>query len=108
MRIAYIQYYKTLKDDIEVDENGRIEKAIEKNLEQDIIDAIEKGIGGNISGVNALVNPDTTTSAGLYTNANIANPNLNLTSGGKLYVFLTIRPKGYIKDVNVLLGFGLN
>lgn len=107
MRIAYAQYYKTLKDDLTVDETGRIEKSIEKNLEQDIIDAINKSIGDNISGVDALVNPDTTSSAALYANANVSNPNLNLTSGGKLYVFLTIRPKGYIKDVSVLLGFGL-
>lgn len=107
MRIAYSQYYRTLKDDLDVDENGRISNAIEKNLQQDIIDSILKDIGDNISGVDALVNPDTTTSAGLYAAANISNPNLNLTSGGKLYVFLTIRPKGYVKDVSVLLGFGL-
>lgn len=107
MRIAYQQYYKTMKDDLDVDENGRISAAIEKNLQQDIIDAVLNSIGDNISGVDALVNPDTTTSAALYAAANISNPNLNLTSSGKLYVFLTIRPKGYVKDVSVLLGFGV-
>ena len=107
MRIAYSTYYKSLKDDVEVDANGRLDVTIEKNLEQDIIDAINASIGDNISGVNALVNPDTTTYAGLYANANISNPNLNLTSAGKLYVFLTVTPKGYINGVSVMLGFGL-
>lgn len=107
MRIAYATFYKTLKDDVDVDDNGQLGAAVETNLSQDIIDAINKELGGNISGVNVLINPDTTTSAGLYAAADIDNPNLNLTQSGKLYVFLTIRPKGYIKDVLVVLGFGL-
>ena len=107
MRIAYATFYKTLKDDVDVDENGQLGAAVETNLSQDIIDTINKELGGNISGVNVLINPDTTTSAGLYAAADIDNPNLNLTQSGKLYVFLTIRPKGYIKDVLVVLGFGL-
>lgn len=109
MRIAYATYYKSLKDDVQVDDNGRLDKAVEKNLEQDIEDAINKQIGTSISNVSALVNPDTTQYAALYSNANINDPNLNLLqSGGKVYIFLTIRPKGYLKDINVLLGFGLS
>lgn len=107
MRIAYAQYYKTLKDDVEVDDLGTLGKAVETNFAQDIMDAINKQLAGSISGVNAVVNPSTTASAGLYANANIVNPNLNLLQAGKLFVFLTIRPRGYIKDVMVVLGFGL-
>lgn len=108
MRIAYGQYYKSINDDVDVDENGRIATAIEKNLEQDVEDAINKQMGGSISAVSALVNPDPETYPGVYANANISTPNLNLlSSGGKVYIFLTIRPKGYLKDINIFLGFGL-
>lgn len=107
MRIVYATYYRTLKDDVEVEADGTLGKAIETNLQQDVVDAIEKALAGNISGVSALVNPDVTAFAGLYENAGISNPNLNLLQGGKLYVFLTVRPRGYIKDVLVVLGFGL-
>jgi len=105
-RIAYATYYRVLKDDFDVDDNGRLYTSDSKALEQDIEDAINNQIGNSISNVNAMVNPDPQAYAGLYTNANIDNPNFNLLSGGKIYVFLTIRPKGYIKDIVVALGFG--
>lgn len=108
MRISYSIYYKTLKDDVDVDAaTGRIGVAVEKNLEQTILDAINKQLGSSVSGVDVLVNPDIAKYAALYNSANIDNPNLNLTSGGMIYIFLTIVPKGYIKNVTVALGFGL-
>lgn len=108
VRTAYATYYKTLKDDVDVDQTtGRIGVAVEKNLEQDIIDAINTALSSSISGVDAKVNPDIVKYAALYANADITNPNLNLTASGKIYVFLTIVPKGYIKNVTVALGFGL-
>jgi len=109
MRIAFTNYYQTLKDDVDVDPTtGRIDTSVEKNLEQSIIDKINAGLSSSISGVDVKVNPDTTQYAALYSAASIDNPNLNLTSGGKIYVFLTGTPKGYIKSVTVALGFGLS
>lgn len=107
-RIAYAEYYRTLKDDVDVTDEGELPTVTAKALEQTVEDAINEQIGTNISNVSALVNPDTVQFAGLYENANITNPNINLLAGGKIYVFTSVRPRGYIKDILVVLGFGLN
>jgi len=107
-RISYATCYKLLKDDVDVDDNGRMGAAVETNIQQLIEDDITKQIGGSISAVSALFNPDTAEFAALYANANISTPNLNLLqTGGNVYVFVTVRPKGYAKNILVVLGFGL-
>ena len=107
MRIAYATYYKSLKDDVDVDPTtGRVDVSIEKYLQQTIEDAITKQLGTSISAVGALVNPDTTQYAALYANAGIT-PNTNLLQTGSLYIFLTVTPKGYTKSITVVLGLGL-
>ncbi|WP_160711278.1 DUF2586 family protein [Chitinophaga solisilvae] len=112
VRIAYETYYNELKDDVNVDAGGRLSPAIEAALEQRIEDAISRRMNGEISqntdgsaAVEALVNPDPAQYASLYSAANIDNPNLNVLSSNRIYIFVRIRPKGALKYIDVFLGF---
>lgn len=110
VRIAYKAYYEELKDEIEVDDAGRLEPVVEKALETKIETAIDVLMGGQLAStkgraaVKALVNPDPVAYASLYAQANISNPNLNvLTNGGTLYMFVRMQPKGCINTINAFL-----
>lgn len=112
VRIAYATYYKELKDDVEVDAGGRLATVVEKALENEIETAIDQQIGSQLStnsdgraDVTCLVNPDANTYAALYEANGIDSPSFNLFSGGNVYIFVTMRPKGCIKHINVFLGF---
>lgn len=112
VRIAYEVYYNELKDDVNVDKNGRLSAAIEAALSQRIENAIDRRMSGEIStnsdgsgAVEALINPDPVQYASLYSAAGIENPNLNILSSNRIYIFVRVRPKGSLKYINVYLGF---
>jgi hypothetical protein len=112
VRIAFATYYKELKDDVDVVEGGRLSPVVEKALETQIEVDINQQIGSQLSqnsdgraDVICLVNPDPVTFAALYSQNGIDNPNLNLFSNGNVYLFVSMRPKGCIKHINVFLGF---
>lgn len=110
-RIAYKSYYQELKDDVFVDENGRLSAASEKALETKIETAISNEMGEQISkrrdgtpAVQCLVNPNADQYAALYAAANISNPNFNILQTNKVYIFLQLQPKGCLKLISVYLG----
>ncbi len=110
-RIVYKAYYEELKDDVEVDENGRLDIIVEKALELKIQAAIDQQMRGQLatrkdgsSDVVVLVNPDTTEYAALYAKNNIASPNLNLIQSETVYLFIFLKPKGCLKYINIYLG----
>ncbi len=115
VRICFATYYKELKDDVDVDDNGRLDIVVEKALESAIVTAIDEQMGGQLSKdkqghaiVECLVNPDPTVYATLYAENALNNPNLNtLTNGGTVYLFVSCRPKGCIKNINIFLGLSL-
>ncbi len=114
VRIADRVYYQQLKNDVELDEDGRIDIVEEKALENSIIDAIDTEMGTQLSSntngtaaVKCLVNPDTTAYAALYSANNVDSPNLNLAAGGKVHIFLTGRPKGCLRFLNIYIGYSL-
>jgi len=117
VRVAYKKYYKELKDEVDVDENGRIGVVNEKALENGIKTDVALNMPGQLSTdkktgfpiVTCLINPDPVAYAALYAANNISSPNLNMiTNGGKLYVFLSGRPKGYLKNIGIFVGFSLS
>ena len=115
VRIADSVYYQHLKDDVDIDDNGRIDTVTEKALENEVINAINQQMGSQLSSnsdgtasVSCLVNPDTVAYAALYASNNISSPNLNLASGGQVYIFITGRPKGCLRNINIYLGYSLN
>jgi Protein of unknown function (DUF2586) len=112
VRIAYEVYYNELKDDVDVDSNGRLSAAVEAALAQGIEDAITYRMAGEISendngtaAVEALVNPDPVQYVALYSAAGIDAPNLNILSSNQVYIFVRIRPKGCLKYIDVFLGY---
>ena len=114
VRIADEIYYQQLKNDVEIDEDGRIDIVAEKALENSVLTAIDTRMGTQLSSnadgtaaVKCLVNPDTTAYAALYSANNIDSPNLNLAAGGKVHIFLTGRPKGCLRDLNIYVGYSL-
>ncbi len=111
VRISYNTYYEELKDDVNVDANGRLDSVTEKALEAKIqgrIDALMRGQlntkKDGTSDVVAYINPDVTEYAAWYANNNIANPNLNIIQSETIYVFLFLKPKGCLKYIQVYLG----
>lgn len=114
VRIADRVYYQQLKNDVDLDEDGRIDIVEEKALESAVTTAIDKEIGTQLSSnadgtaaVKCLVNPDTSAYAALYSANNVDSPNLNLAAGGKVHIFLTGRPKGCLRNINIYVGYSL-
>lgn len=111
-RIAYTSYYKELKDDVDVDDNGRlaavVEKALETTIETDIDAAMRPQLSKKNDGtaaVECLVNPDPVQYAQLYISNNVTDPNFNILQTNKVYLFIRLKPKGCLKYLDVYLGF---
>lgn len=112
VRVAFQTYYRELKDDVDVTEGGRLSAVAEKALQSAIEDAIDTTMRPQLSknndgtaAVTCYVNPDPTDYAALYENAGITNPNFNLLQTGTVYLFVRMRPKGCIKELDVFLGY---
>lgn len=110
-RIAFTEYYEELKDDVEVDAQGRLSAVVEKALETKIESAIDADMRGQLSKRNdgsadvvCLVNPDAVTYAALYAKNGITNPNFNIIQSETIYLFVFLKPKGCLKYINVYLG----
>lgn len=115
VRVAYRTYYRELKDDVDVDENGRIaienEKALENAIELAIASQMPGQLSANQDGtpaVTAVVNPSPDEFPQLYEDNNIPTPNLNLLQTGSIYIFIRMRPKGYLRDISLFLGYSVD
>jgi hypothetical protein len=111
-RVAFATFYRDLKDDVDVDENGRLSIAVEKALETEIETAINTQMPGQLSrkkdgtaDVECLVNPDYTAYAQLYEANSITDPNFSILQTNNIYIFLRLKPKGQLKYITVLLGY---
>lgn len=112
VRVAFETYYRELKDDVDVDENGRLVPVEEKALESAVERRIEADMGGQLStnddgtaAVECIVNPNPAIFPNLYEDAGINNPNFNLLTSGTVYLFVRMRPVGCLTYINVFLGF---
>lgn len=113
VRIAFSTYYKELKDDVDVDENGRLavvaEKALQTAIETDIDADMRAQLSKKPDGrgdVTCLVNPDYAANIAIYNQNGITTaPNFNLLQTGTVYLFVKLKPKGCLKYVNVFVGF---
>lgn len=88
--IAYQTYINELKDDVDLDPSGIIAPIVTRHLEAMIENNIQLAMADSISSVTAFINPEQ-----------------NLATGSKLKVQLRITPRGYLKEIEVELGFGL-
>ncbi len=111
VRIAYATYYLQLKDDVNVDEGGRLATVVERALEADIETAIDAQMRDQLSpkkdgtaAVYCQVNPSPADYPGLNAQNQITNPNFNLLAAGTVYLFVSARPKGSLKYINIYVG----
>lgn len=112
VRISFITYYRSLKDEVDVTEGGRLNTITEKALENAVENDIDLNMRTQLSkkqdgtaDAECLINPDAIAYAPLYQANGIENPNFNLLQTGKLYIFLKLRPKGFLKHLYVYLGY---
>ena len=113
VRIAYATYYRELKDDVQVDDNGRMATIAEKSLEAEIVNAIDTQMRNQLNtkqngeaDVVCLVNPNYANNIALYAQNGISTaPNFNLLQTGTTYIFLKLKPKGNLQFINVYVGF---
>jgi hypothetical protein len=110
-RSAKRAYYEELKDEVNVDDDGRLDTVVEKALQAKIMMAIARDMPGQLATdkdgfpiIETLVNPDPTEYADLYSKNEIDNPNLNIIQSETIYLFIFLRPKGCIKYINIYLG----
>lgn len=110
-RVAYKAYYEELKDDVEVDENGRLDAVVEQALALKITRRLDIDIPGQLSTKKdgssdavVLINPDPVEYASLYSKNSINSPNLNIIQSETLYMFLFLKPRGSLTYINVYLG----
>ncbi|WP_113638964.1 DUF2586 family protein [Nubsella zeaxanthinifaciens] len=88
--IAYQTFVEELKDDVQLQANGTLAPIVIKHLEANIENNINLSMAESISSVAAVI-----------------DPTQNLASGSKLKIKLRITPRGYLKEIEVDLGFGV-
>lgn len=87
--VSYQTYVSYLKDDVDIDASGKMSALDISALEGTISNAISLAMAENISG-----NPTV-----------IIDPAQNVLSTSKLKIKLRLIPKGYLKEIEVELGF---
>ncbi len=88
--LTYLTYVEEIADEIEVDDDGKLNPAIIKDLQGKVENAIELQMiaAGEASAVQAII-----------------DPNQNILATGKLNILVRVRPMGYKNFIEVLLGF---
>jgi hypothetical protein len=87
-RIAYDVYVNELNDDVELNEAGQLAIAVVKNLEGIIESAIGTQMAGEITSVEAYIDPAQ-----------------NILANDRLDIELNIVPRGVAKNIRVTLGY---
>jgi hypothetical protein len=87
--ISYQTYINELKDDVDLDANGNVDPLVIKHLEGIIKNNIALSMSDSISGSAQVV----------------IDPAQNLAAGSTLKVQERLIPKGYLKQINIELGF---
>lgn len=87
-RITYTVYVNELNDDVELNEAGQLAVSVVKNLEGIIESAIGTQMAGEISSVDAYIDPAQ-----------------NILANDRLDIELNIVPRGVAKNIRVTLGY---
>jgi hypothetical protein len=87
--VAYQTYINELKNDVDLDADGNIDVSVAKTLEGTLIQNIKLTMGDSISGEPQVFIPVPQ----------------NLATGSNLQIKCRVVPKGYLKGIDVELGF---
>ena len=96
-RIAYATLIEELSDEITLTNDGKIPAAVCKSLEAVVESAIVTNMGENLG-----TDPDDQTDKGVQC---YVNPDQVVASTSKVTVKLRVKPYGYLKYIDVYLGF---
>lgn len=88
MKIAYSTYVEELDDDVEVNDDGTLNRAVAAYLKDKIESRVNGLMAGEISSFKATV-----------------DTSIDILSGNAQKVYLDITPKGYLSPIRVVLGF---
>lgn len=86
--IAYQTFVEELDDEVDIDDDGKIDAGVLKNLEAKIENRINISMAGEISSFDAYINPAQ-----------------NVISTNTIEIEMNIIPKGYSTNIKVKLGF---
>lgn len=95
-RIAYDTLLDSLLDELEVNDDGTLRPDVIRYIEQNVEDAIDTSMTAN--------GELSTNSKGEGCTCYI-DPTVNVVSTSKMEVSLKVRPHGYVRDIEVKLGF---
>lgn len=88
IKLTYATYINSINTDILIDAAGKIDAGVAKSLEGKIENAVNTAMAGEISAFDAFI-----------------DVNQNVLSTEEVAVVLKITPKGYLKSIDVKLGF---
>lgn len=87
-KIAYNTYVEELDDDVDVNDDGTINRSVAAYLKQIIEQQVTGAMDGEISGFTATV-----------------DTSVDILAGNPQKIYLDIVPKGYLSTIRVVLGF---
>jgi len=90
IRIAYDTYFNSLSSSVEIDEDGKLESGVVKNLQE----KIETRVGTLMVAEGELSNFES-----------FIDPSQNVLSTGQLDIKLKPTPVGYLKQIELIIGF---
>lgn len=88
MKIAYNTYVEELDDDVEVNTDGTLNKAVAAYLKDKIENQVNNAMSGEISSFEATI-----------------DTSIDILAGNAQKIYLDITPKGYLNPIRVILGF---
>jgi len=88
LKIAYNTYVEEIDDDVDVNEDGTLNRAVAAYLKQKIENQINNVMAGETSSFTATI-----------------DTSIDIVSGNDQKIYLDIIPKGYLSNIRVVLGF---
>lgn len=88
MKIAYNTYVEELDEDVEVNDDGTLNRAVAAYLKQKIENQVNSAMEGEISSFTATI-----------------DTSVDILAGNAQKIYLDITPKGYLNPIRVVLGF---
>ncbi|MGE4590002.1 MAG: DUF2586 family protein [Acidaminococcaceae bacterium] len=88
LKIAYNAYVEEIDDDVDVNDDGTLNRAVAAYLKQKIENQINNVMAGEISSFTATI-----------------DTSIDIVSGNDQKIYLDIVPKGYLSNIRVVLGF---
>lgn len=88
LKIAYNTYVEEVDDDVDVNDDGTLNRSVAAYLKQKIENQVNGAMAGEISSFTATI-----------------DTSIDINAGNDQKIYLDITPKGYLTNIRVVLGF---